>query len=172
MRRQVAKARFAPLTSRTTWRRLAQGVAILLLLTHQAWAGVVCICQHNDGLQQAAQMAHVCSAARHHSDVRAEHTGEVADSSAAYSEEGAPGTDDRCSGNQSCTLLQGAMVCCPDVPQAEQNATISLQKPAPVISNRSLVSIKGQSVPVFIHYNFHQLYRTQPLYLSFSCFLI
>ena len=165
---QVTKTGFASLTSRAAWRRLAQGIAILFMLTHQAWAGIVCHCLREDD----AQMVPACCLAAHHSGsaVSTEQAGEA--TQASCSEDGALGTDDRCSDDQSGTLPQGAMVCCHDAPQAEQNATISLQEPAPVISTQSLVSFDGQSVPVFIHYNFHQLYRTQPLYLSFSCFLI
>ena len=169
---QMTKIGFASLTSRGAWRRLAQGIAILFMLTHQAWAGMVCHCQNENDAQQSSQIAHACCLAAHHSGsaVSAEQAGEA--TQASRLEEGALGTDDRCSDDQSGTLSQGAMVCCHDAPQAEQNATISLQAPAPVVSTQSLVSLDGQAVPVFIHYNFHQLYRTPPLYLSFCSFLI
>ncbi len=169
---QVTKAGFASLTSRAAWQRLAQGIAILFMLTHQAWAGIVCHCQNENDAQQGSQIAHACCLAAHHSGsaVSTEQAGET--TQASYSEEGALGTDDQCTDNQSGTLPRGAMVCCHDAPQAEQNAIISLQEPAPVVSTQPLVSLDDQSVSDFIHCNFHPLYRTKPLYLSFSCFLI
>ena len=153
------------MTSRTAWRRLAQGIAILFLLTHQGWDGIVCHCRQEDD----AQMAHACCLAAHHSGsaVSTEQMGEVTHESAPCSEEGAPGNDD-----QFGALPQSAMVCCHDAPQAEQNAAISLQETAPVVSTQPLVSLYSSSDGVFIPYQFHQLYRTRPLYLSISCLLI
>lgn len=67
---------------------------------------------------------------------------------------------------------QSVMACCHDEAQAEQNATVSLRKPAPVVSAQLLVSLDGQLVSVPPPYNSNQLYRTRPLYLSSACFLI
>lgn len=168
----MIKTGFVNLTSRVAWRRLAQGVAILFLLTHQAWAGIICLCQNENDAQQDSQMAHACCPAAHHSGsgVSTEEAGESTQTSCP--EEGALGIDDQCSDGQSGTLLQGAMVCCHETPQAEKNAAISLQQPAPVVNTQPLVSHDDQSVSDFIPYKLHQLYRTPPLYLSFCCFLI
>lgn len=163
---QVTKAGFANLTSRVAWRRLAQGIAILFLLTHQAWAGIICHCQNENNAQQGSQIDHACCPAGQHSGSA------VSTEQAGCPEEGALDTDDQCSDGQSGTLLQGAMVCCHEAPQAEQNTAISLQAPAPVVSNQPLVSIDDQPISDFIPYKLHQLYRTPPLYLSFCCFLI
>jgi hypothetical protein len=167
---QVTKVGFASLTSRVAWRKLAQGIAILFLFTHQAWAGIVCHCQHENG----AQMSHACCRAEHHSGsaVNIEQVGETSHSPVSCSEAGAPGIESQSSINQFGALSQSAMICCHDALQAEQNATISLKEPAPVIGTQPLVSPGSQAGTVFIHYNFHQLYRTRPLYLSFSCLLI
>ncbi len=168
----VTKAGFASLTSRAAWQRLAQGFAILFMLTHQAWAGIVCHCQKENDAQQGSQISHACCLAMHHSGsaVSTEQAGESTQTSCP--EEGALDTDDQYPDGQSGILPQGAMVCCHEAPQAEKNAMISLQQPAPVVNIQPLVSHDGQSVSDFIPYNFHQLYRTRPLYLSFSCFLI
>jgi len=167
----VTKAGFASLTSRAAWQRLAQGIAILFMLTHQAWAGIVCHCQKENNAQQGLQIAHACCFAHHSgSAVSIEQAGESTQTSCPKEE--ALDTNHQCSDDQSGTLPQGAMVCCHEAPQAEKNAAISLQQPVPVVSIQPLVSHDGQSVSDFIPYNFHQLYRTRPLYLSFSCFLI
>jgi hypothetical protein len=73
---------------------------------------------------------------------------------------------------QSGSLPHSAMVCCHDTPQAEQNAAISRHKNSEFVNVQPLVSVGGLLDPVFIPYKSHQFYRTRPLYLSLSCFLI
>jgi hypothetical protein len=169
---RVTKAGFASLTSQVAWRRLAHGVAILFLFTHQGWTGIVCDFHHEGDAQHVSQMAHACFSHHSGSAVSAEHANEAVHSSASCSEEGAPGTAGQRSDDQLDTLLQGAAMCCHAAPQTEQNATLSAQVPGPVVSTQPLGSLDGQSVSVPARHNYPQLYPTRPLYLSFSCFLI
>lgn len=167
---QVAKTGFATLTSRFFWRGLAQGIAILFVFTQQAWADIVCHCQHENEVRQVSQMAHACCRTRHHSEqaVGTEHASEATNSPTSCSEERELGTDD-----QSGALSQGTMVCCYATPQAEaQGSTVPLQDPVPVINAQPLLYPGASAVSTPIYHNFHQLNRTRPLYLSFSCFLI
>ena len=164
--RQVTKAGFASLTSRFIWRRLAQGIAIMFLLTQPAWAGIGCHCQHENEAQQVSQMAHACCPTGHHSGhaVGTEHASEATNSPASCSEEGEISSDDQ---------LGTTMVCCHATPQSEaQGVTIPSQDPVPVINAQPLVCPGAPAVSTPTYHNFHQLNRTRPLYLSFSCFLI
>jgi len=167
--RQVTKAGFASLTSRVAWRRRAHGIAIGVLLTHQAWAGIICHCQHENGAQQDSQIAHACCVSAHHSDsATTEQAGETAHLSTSCSEEGVPGTDD-----QLGALPQGALVCCRASPRAEaQGITIPSQDSESIVTTQQFVSFDALAVSVPTYQNSHQPHRTRPLYLSFSCFLI
>jgi len=167
---QVTKAGFASLTSRVAWRRLAHGVAIVFFLTHQAWAGVICHCQHENGAQQGLQIAHAFCLSAHHpgSASSTQQAGETSHLSASCSEEGAPGTDD-----QLGALPQSAMVCCHPAPQAEvQGITIPLQDPESIVTTQQFVSLDALAVSVPTYQNSDQPHYTRPLYLSLSCLLI
>lgn len=173
---QKAKTGFAYLTSRDAWRRLAQGMAIVFLLTHQAWGGIICHCQHEDSTQQISQTAHACCHDGHHSGV-AEGVPSVSEpvhSPASCSEESTPGSAvGQRSEGQLGALPQGEMVCCQAAPQAEvQGITIPSQDPVPVINTQPSVKLAAPAAFVPTYQNFHQLHRARPLYLSISCFLI
>jgi hypothetical protein len=169
---QVRKTRFAALTDRAAWRRLVRGIALLFLLTHQAWAGIICHCEPDD----AAQMAHACCLAAQHSDpaVNNEPANEAVHSPAACAEKGAPGTDNRPSDDQLCTTPQIATACCHAAPSAEvQGITTPSKNTESVVSTQPLVNLDAQAVSAALYQqNSHQPHRTRPLYLSFSCFLI
>lgn len=151
-------------------------MAIVFLLTHQAWGGIICHCQHENSSQQISQSAHACCHEGHHSGV-AEGTqpvSEQAHSSASCSEERAPGSAaDRESEGQLGALPQGEMVCCHAAPQAEvQGITIPSQDPVSAINTQPSVKLAAPAAFVPTYQDFHQLHRARPLYLSISCFLI
>src|SRR5262249_25519024 len=173
--RQITKARFAALTGPVARRRLACGIVILFLLMHQAWAGIVCQCHHEESAQQASQMAHsCCQASRHSGSVMGTDCGcEAAHSSPSCGEEGGAGIENQHAGDQFGALAQGVTACCHSAPQTDaQEITIPLQDHMPVINTRLLIDFEATASFATTHLNFHQLCCTRPLYLSFSCFLI
>lgn len=173
---QKAKTGIAYLTSRFAWRRLVRSMAIVFLLTHQAWGGIICHCQHEDSTPQVSQSAHACSPEGHHSGVGegAQPVSEQAPSTASCSEERVPGSAaDRESEEQLGALSQGEMVCRHAALQAEvQGITIPSQDPVPVINTHLPVKLAAPAAFVPTYQDIHQLHRARPLYLSISCFLI
>lgn len=172
----MAKTGFAYLTSRAAWRRLVQGMAIVFLLTHQAWGGIICHCQHEDRTHRISQTAHACCHDGHHSGVAegAQSFGEPTHSPASCSEESTPGSATDCeSEGQLGAAPQGEMVCCHAAPQAEvQGITTPSQDPVPAINTQPSVKHAAPAAFAPTYQNFHQLRHARPLYLSISCFLI
>lgn len=168
---QAAKAGFSLDISQIDWRRLVQVIALLFLLTQQAWAGLLCHCQHED----EGQMSHACCLTAHHcaSAEAAECAGEPAHAESSCADE-TESADQILSADNSCTAPQPAMAncCCDAAPQTEPQAITSVRESVPVDSHQSFVSIEWQIASATMYYNPHPPNRTRPLYLSFRCFLI
>lgn len=172
---QMAKAGFASLTRRVGWRRLAQGVVILFLLTHQAWAGAICHCQGENGSEQDLQMAHACCAAAHHADFHEnqEQAAEIALTPATGSGERTHATDGQHL-DYGCNELESAAIeCCQAESQlAVQGISIPSQNTESIVISPAFVSLGALTISIPIHQNAYLPHRTRPLYLSFSCLLI
>lgn len=160
---QMAKAGFASTTGWVAWRRLAAGIALLLLLAQPTWAGIIC------GCRERSQMARDCRRADPVTVLEAaiEETRLPADSPG----EGGSGIDEHCPGDLFGALLQAA--CCHSDSQTEwQGVTTQLQDQPLVAGTRPSVGLEIAAGSGLSLHEFHQLYRIRPLYQSFSCWLI
>ena len=169
---QTAKAGFSLSTGQIAWRRLAKVIALTLLLTQQAWAGLICHCQQQN--DDAAQMSHACCSTSHHCPFAqaAESARESADSDNSGAEEAGP-DDALLTPAKACGAAQPLItICCQDTPQTEQQALTSTQGPVSVAHHQSLISSGWQTNQNSTFYNQQQPTHTRPLYLSLSCFLI
>lgn len=168
----VTKAGFSSLTSRVAWWRLTRWLVVLCLFTQQAWAGIVCNCQHDND----TQMTHACCPTAHQSDsaASAEQASEATHSSSSCSGAGAPGAEKQPAEEQLGAAPQVAMLCCHATPPAEvQGLTTPAPHPTAIVSAQPLINLDALPVSVSTYQqNSHQPHRTRPLYLSISCFLI
>ena len=172
---QMGKEEVAGTTSRDTWRRLVQGIAIFFLLTSQAWADITCNCRQESIAQHASQIAHSCCPSTHRSS--SDRNEECADRSGyslpIFTAEEAPGANNQSCSNEFVDLSQNTRTCCQSSPQSDaQEMTILLQDPVQVISARLPINLDTASSFEFTYRDFHQHCHARPLYLSFSCFLI
>lgn len=149
---------------RATSGALMRVTVLLLLFTHQSWAGVICGCTRQDDSQ------HTCCPTAEHNDTAAEiHQGGLdAPASSHCPSEGATTPD-----FQFENLPQCATMCCYVAPQTDaQGVTVSSPNPQTVEDTLPLVHINAQTIPEPASFNTHQQHHKRPLYLAFSCWLI
>jgi hypothetical protein len=146
---------------RATSRALMRGIALLLLLTHSSWAGIICSCSHQD------EFEHSCCYTAQHDDKTIE-AGQEADTHSSHctiEEMPAPAQLD----NQP----QSVTVCCyPGQQASAQTIAISSTKELSVENTQLPIQIGAQAViaseSIYIYPHRH----SRPLYLAFSCWLI
>lgn len=164
-------------------RKLMPVLVLLLLFTHQTWAGGLCLCESE------GKASHVsCHTTQAPDQPKAEdshsscHTGQFpAQTAAELQEPVTPQSKHHCSeaellvaDAQPGKLANGMMTCCHLQPDAEAQAT-----PVTVHNQQGLVLA---TLP-FTHFgaqpdsaplpdNFHHPHQKRPLYLSYSCLLI
>jgi hypothetical protein len=148
----------------TPWRALMRGFVLLLLLTHQPWAGVICAFTYQDDSHAG------CSAAQRN-DITTEARQGVPDAhtlSHCASDEG-PIPDP-----QFDNLPQSGLACCSGAPQADaMEVTISSPKPTPVENNPLPVHTGApKNLTPALTGAIHPQRRQRPIYLSLSCWLI
>jgi hypothetical protein len=146
------------------WRALMRGFALLLLLTHQPWAGVICAFTYQDDSHAG------CSAAQR-KDITAEARQEVSDSH----------TSSHCASEEAPVPVaefdnspQNALACCSGAPQADALAVaVSSPKPMPVENAPPPIHTGAQKNPTpALTGAIHPQRRQRPIYLSLSCWLI
>lgn len=158
------KAQIGTTFIRATSRALTRGIVLLLLLTHQSWAGVFCKCTHQDKSQHTC-----CSAARRNETAaQMRQEGLVAHAPPHCASEEATTPD-----SQFKNLLQSAMKCCSAAPQSDaQGVAVPLPNPPIVKNTLPLVFINGQTPTEPAFFNVHPQRHKRPIYLSLSCLLI
>jgi hypothetical protein len=169
--RQTAKMGLSFGKSQIAWRKLARVSLLLLLLTQQAWGGLICHCQPAEAAQLATQMSHACCPASRHC-ASTEDTEYAGDSESPHSEKAEPAKALLSSDNLCDTARRRLAACCQAAPQSEPLAMTSVREPEPVANYQAPSASEGQTVQTSIPNRFLQPNRNCPLYLSFSCFLI
>ena len=166
---QAAKAGFTFNVSRINWRALMRGSLLLLLFTHQSWAGIVCHCALQGSAQNDSQ--HQCHHAAHLSKSTLGTEQEVLADHHSTS----------CSGESTAipnggieTSPQGATVCCCHAtPSAEvQAVSVLSQSDVPGDSTPPLISFGALRTSTSEYIGLHQPLHSRPLYLTLSSFLI
>jgi hypothetical protein len=149
--------------SRTIWRALGQGLVFLLLLTHQAWAGLACPCKHPSASSPQ------CHQAAAQPDTAARHQGRASQPSSHCSEAEAPAPD-----AEPDTAQEGAQLCCHSLSQANEVQAVSVSPPNPVPVEHTLpsVSLSAPSIAAPERLSAPRPPRSRPLYLALSCLLI
>lgn len=148
----------------TPWRVWIRGFALLLLLTHQPWTGVICAFTYQDDSHAG------CSATQRNS-ITVEARQEASDahtSSHCASEEASVPAD------EIDHSPQNALAYCSGAPQADAlGVAVSSPKPTPVENSAPPVHTVAQknSTPALTG-AIHPQRRQRPIYLSLSCWLI
>jgi hypothetical protein len=140
---------------------LLQGTLLLLLFTHQAWAGIIFHCAHESESQ------HVCCQTAHHSEHTAGTDAHTL-SSAPCSDESEPPSD-----GHRRIAPQGEEGCCYLSSQAEaQTVAISLLNPVPVEDVAPVFDVTGLKTSMIECVCVSKRRRSRPLYLTHSSLLI
>ena len=161
---QVGTAWVNAALSRATWFALGRGLALLLLLTHQSWAAVICFCEPKTHSQvECAQTSSDPDAA-----VVTDQAGMDHQNSRHCQAPVPPETDRHCGSRPS-----GAAICCHSAAQAEVQAIpCSASDPAPIATHLSTVRVAASEPSAPFYVSPHPPPRSRPLYLSFSSLLI
>ncbi len=148
---------------RTASRMLACGFVLLLLFTHQSWAGVICNCNHPD------ESEHACCHRAQHDNPAVETYQEGSDTHSSHCksrEAMAPGA-------QFDYSPQGVKRCCHSAHEDDAQAVIiSSTKQLPVKSALPPVHIGAQTIIAPASIYIHPQRRNRLLYLAFSCWRI
>lgn len=166
---EMSKKLVSRIFRRGAWRVLPRLLALMLLFTHQSWAGAVCFCEHEGEHQHdCSQVAHHCdsSMAAHHGDW---HGDRDANSSMPCSEE----ERTLVQGDQLDSLPQSVRLGCHSLPPTDAQA-LSVSSPIPVqivpIQPFNDFSLAGTSA--FASTKVVYPPHSRPLYLTLSCLLI
>lgn len=165
MKRQARTTSGIEIFSKSIWRMLLSGVALLLLFTHQSYAGVICRCDHHVG------SAHGCHEASHVSGSASPSVQEESDTHSRHScaAENAVASD-----TQPVGVSKQSEVCCLSRrPVIAEIVTVSRQDIAPVIFNiLPLVLPEAPKTGSPASSGEPDPPRSRLLYLALSCFMI
>lgn len=172
MIRQAPQARFINGFSRNAWQALMKTLVLLLVFSHQAWAGNICHCDPQIGAQHAGCHEEQRSTAM--ASVQQEDL--MTYSSHHCAEEEKPVIADKekaVAGKHFNQLPQSVITCCQASSQVEAEA-VSAAPPsqAPLINVLPPTNVGAQTNLTPAPFTIHPLHPTRPLYLSFSCLLI
>ena len=163
--REMSKKPVSRIFSRGAWRSPLRLLALMLLFTHQSWAGAVCFCEY-EGKHQ-----HDCSQGAYHCDSSmATQYGDrdVNSSISCPEEEGKPAQE-----NQLDSLPQSVRLCCHSLPPVEvQAVSVSSPIPVPVITTPQLDDFVLPGAVASASVKIVYPPRARPLYLTLSCLLI
>ena len=148
---------------RAASRALARGSVLLLLFSHQVWAGAVCGCNHLDGGGHACNR--MARRDNHAIGTYPEDSG-THSSHCARPETLAPGA-------QFDNSTHGVKMCCQSAQNAgEQTVAVSSTKQLPMENLLSPVRTGAQTTVASASVSIHTQRRDRPLYLAFSCWRI
>jgi hypothetical protein len=143
------------------WHRLLRVAALLLVLPHQAVAGIVCLCQQECVTRHTAGQAAQSAAPHHLCYLEPDESGTFAEIGEASMEEQSgtpPGLVESCCQAQAQPEYQAA------------SAAVPIPLPSLILSSHQfeLTVFKSIPSPAWDHY----LRRSQPLYITHCCCLI
>jgi hypothetical protein len=157
------KARIGTTFALTASRALAHGFALLLLFTHQSWAGDICICNRPDA------SGHACCRLARHDNAAVETSDEGSDTHSAQCksrEAMAPSA-------QFDYSPQGVKRRCQSAQEVgAQEVITSSTKQLPVKTPLAPVYIGAQTFIALAYIYIHPQRRNRLLYLAFSCWRI
>ncbi len=160
--------------SRNAWQVLSRAMVLLLLLTHQSWAGSVCLCSPQVTSQSAG-----CQATQHSISTSKpeEHSESFSSSHCAKEEDGAVASlseqETAITDSRSSQPTEQVVSCCraPALHEAEA-AYVSSPNQAPAINILPSIYLSNQTNQAPAAFTIHHRHHTRPLYLAFSCLLI
>jgi hypothetical protein len=157
------KTRIGTTFARTASRALARGFVLLLLFTHQSWAGVICICNRPDA------SGHACGRRTRHDNPAVEPREEGSDSHSSHCK----GREAVATGAQFDYSPQGVKRRCQSVQEDGAQAVItSPTKQLPVNNPPAPVYIDAQTTIAPASICVHPQRQNHSLYLAFSCWRI
>lgn len=157
------KAQIGTTFIRAASRALTRGFVLLLLFSHQAWAGAICGCNCLDGGGHACRRL----ARRDNPAVETYQEGSGTHSSNCAS------LETLASGAQFDNSTHGVKVCCHSAQGAgAQTVAVSSMKQLPMEKLLSPVRIDAQTTVAPVSVYIHPQRRDRPLYLAFSCWRI
>ena len=183
MIKQVAQTGIIKAFRQRRWRKLVSVLVLLLLFTHQTWAGSLCFCEPegkapNSGChtmlppdQPRVESPHSGCHTAHFPGQTTTATPEVATPQSTHhrSEAGPPAAD-----AQPEKLANSTMICCHLQPDAEaQGIPITAHnQQGPILATLPIIHWGAQPNSAPLPDNFHHPHQKRPLYLSYSCLLI
>jgi hypothetical protein len=156
------KARIRATFARSASRALAHGFALLLLFTHQSWAGIICICNRQDA------SGHACCRLARHDNPAVETSEDVSDTHSSHCK----GREAMAPGAQFDYSPQGVERRCQSAQEdGAQVAITSPTKQLPVATPAPVyIDAHTFIAPASIH--IHPQRRNRLLHLAFSCWRI
>ena len=156
------KARVGNTFARTPSRALARGFVLLLLFTHQSWAGVICICNRPDASGQA------CRRLARRNNPAVETSEEVSDTHSSHCK----GREAMAPGAQFDYSPQGVERRCQSAQEDGAQAAITSPTKQLPIAISAPVYIDAHTFVAPASIQIHPQRRNRLLYLAFSCWRI
>jgi hypothetical protein len=170
--KQKTQAGFINGFSRNSWQALTKALVLLLVFSHQVWAGHICHCNsqtgaHHAGFHAAQHPTSMASVQREDLRIHSSHH---------CAEEEKPAIADKekaVTGKHFDQLPQSVIACCQGSSQLEV-AAVSVSPPSqtPLINVLPPTNVGAQTNLTPAPFTIHPLHPSRPLYLSFSCLLI
>ena len=182
MIKQVAQTGIIKAFRQRQWRKLVSVLVLLLLFTHQTWAGGLCFCEPegkapNSGCHTMLPPDKPKAEAPHSGCHTAHFPGRT---TVAMPEVATPQSTHRRSeaeppAAQPEKLANSTMICCHLQPDAEAQAIpVTARNQGPILTTLPIIHCGAQPNSAPLPDNFHHPHQHQkrPLYLSYSCLLI
>jgi hypothetical protein len=156
------KVRIGTTFARTASLALARGFALLLLFTHQSWAGVICICERQDA------PGHACYRLARHDNPAVETSEELSDTHSSHCK----GREAMSPGAQFDYSPQGVERRCQSAQEDGAQAPITSPTKQLPIATPAPVYIDAHTFIAAASIRIHPQRRNRLLYLAFSCWRI
>lgn len=174
MIKQVAQTGIIKAFRQRQWRKLVSVLVLLLLFTHQTWAGSLCFCEPEGKAPNSG-----CHTMLPPDQPRVEsphpgcHTAAMLEVATPQHRrlEAEPPVADAQLGN----MANSTMICCHLQPDAEaQTISVTAANQRPILATLPIIHCGAQPNSAPLPDNFHHPHQHQkrPLYLSYSCLLI
>ena len=179
--KQVAQTGIIKAFRQGQGRKLMPVLVLLLLFTHQTWAGGLCLCEpegkapHSGCHTMQSPVQSIDEAS--HSGCHTTHFSDQ--TTQAMPEDATPLSTHHCSESESSLAdaqpgqLHITMICCHLQPDAEAQAIpVTAQNQGLIVATLPFIHFGAQSNSAPLPDNFHHPHQRRPLYLSHSCLLI
>lgn len=164
------------------WRKTLPVFVLLLLFTHQTWAGGLCLCKPEGKVSHSGcHTMQLPDQAMDEAPPSGCHTAHFPEQSTqAMPEDATPQSTQHCSETQSLVadaqpekLAHSTMICCRLQPNTEAQAIpVTAQNQGLIVATLPFNHFGAQSNSAPLPDNFHHPHQKRPLYLSYSCLLI